>query len=159
MYFVLYLISPLVAAYYNIDILSALLRAEGIILVFGAFNTVQQAIMARNLEFKKNFRASLLGCISAGISGVALAYAGAGIWALAISTIINNFVLTVVLWFSVKWRPKLVFSAKRVKTLFSFSWKLVCSSLVSTIYTNIRTLVIGKAFNSKLLDTTTGEIC
>lgn len=151
LYFVLYLISPLVAAYYNIDILSALLRAEGIILVFGAFNTVQQAIMARNLEFKKNFRASLLGCISAGISGVALAYAGAGIWALAISTIINNFVLTVVLWFSVKWRPKLVFSAKRVKTLFSFSWKLVCSSLVSTIYTNIRTLVIGKAFNSKTL--------
>src|SRR5699024_9316568 len=88
---------------------------------------------------------------SAGISGVALAYAGAGIWALAISTIVNNFVLTVVLWFSVKWRPKLVFSAKRVKTLFSFSWKLVCSLLVSTVYTNIRTLIIGKAFNSKAL--------
>ena len=151
LYVVLYFISPLVSAYYNIEILKYLLRAEGIILVFGAFNTVQQAIMARNLEFRKNFRASLLGCISAGISGVALAYAGAGIWALAISTIVNNFVLTVVLWFSVKWRPKLVFSAKRVKTLFSFSWKLVCSSLVSTFYTNIRTLIIGKAFNQKTL--------
>lgn len=151
LYVVLFFISPYVAQFYNLYILKYLLRAEGIILVFAAFNTVQQAIMARNLEFKKNFRASLTGCIAAGITGVSLAYAGAGIWALALSAIVNNFMLTVVLWFSVKWRPKLVFSMKRVKALYSFSWKLVCSSLVSVVYTNVRTLIIGKAFKADVL--------
>lgn len=151
LYIILFFAAPYVADFYHQDILKNLLRAEAIILVFGAFNTVQQAILARNLEFKKNFKASLLGCIASGITGVVLAYAGAGIWALAISTIVNNFVLTVVLWFSVRWRPKLIFSLKRVKTLFSFSWKLVCSSLVSVIYTNVRTLIIGKAFKSDTL--------
>jgi len=151
LYIILFFAAPYVADFYNQQILKNLLRAEAVILVFGAFNTVQQAILARNLEFKKNFKASLLGCIASGITGVGLAYLGAGIWALAISTIVNNFVLTVVLWFSVRWRPKLMFCMKRVKVLFSFSWKLVCSSLVSVIYTNIRTLIIGKAFENKTL--------
>ena len=43
----------------------------------------------------------------------------------------------------VDWRPRLLFSWARVKGLFSFGWKLLLSSLIETVYNNLRTLVIG----------------
>jgi len=47
---------------------------------------------------------------------------------------------------AVKWRPKLLFSFERVKTLVRFGWKLLASSLLDTGYMNLRTAVIGKKF-------------
>ena len=51
----------------------------------------------------------------------------------------------------VKWRPKMVFQPHRVKILFSFGWKLLCSSLMDTIYRELQSLVIGKKYNSATL--------
>jgi O-antigen/teichoic acid export membrane protein len=55
------------------------------------------------------------------------------------------------LWIYVKWRPQLVFSWKSFKELFSFGSKLLASGLLDTIYNNLYTLVIGKAFSSSIL--------
>ena len=41
-----------------------------------------------------------------------------------------------------------MFSWRRLKGLFSFGWKLLCSSLIDTIYTNIRSLIIGKMYSA-----------
>lgn len=51
----------------------------------------------------------------------------------------------------VKWYPKLVFSWKSFKELFSFGSKLLASALLDTLYNNIYTLVIGKVFSSSTL--------
>jgi O-antigen/teichoic acid export membrane protein len=56
---------------------------------------------------------------------------------------------TVILWFTVKWRPKLLFSFKRLKTLFSFGWKILASSLLDTVYGKVRQLIIGKKYSSE----------
>ena len=44
------------------------------------------------------------------------------------------------------WRPKLIFSIKSMKKMFSFGWKLLAANLVSTVYDNLRTLIIGKVY-------------
>ena len=51
------------------------------------------------------------------------------------------------MWFLVPWRPSLEFSFQRLKVLFSFGWKLLCSSLLDTLYSNLRGLIIGKVFS------------
>jgi O-antigen/teichoic acid export membrane protein len=45
----------------------------------------------------------------------------------------------------------LVFSLKAVKSLFSFGWKLLASSLLNEIYVNLRTLIIGRVFSPTML--------
>ena len=60
--------------------------------------------------------------------------------------IFNAAVDTVVLWITVKWRPKFVFSIKRLKSLFSYGWRLLCSGLLDTVYNNIYSLIIGKFY-------------
>jgi O-antigen/teichoic acid export membrane protein len=100
------------------------------------------------MQFKRFFFATLGGTIGAAIIGIAIAYLGFGVWALVIQQIFNAMVDTVILWITVKWRPKLMFSFARLKGLFSFGWKLLASSLLDTVYTNIRQLIIGKLYSS-----------
>lgn len=55
---------------------------------------------------------------------------------------------TIILWITVKWRPKLTFSLKRMKMLINYGWKILLSSLISTIYNELRNFIIGKKYSS-----------
>jgi O-antigen/teichoic acid export membrane protein len=57
----------------------------------------------------------------------------------------------VILLFSVKWRPKLIFSFSRIHQLFSYGWKLLVSSLIDTLYMNLRSLIVGKIYSPSML--------
>ena len=80
-----------------------------------------------------------------------MAYRGFGVWALVGQQLTNQMAVTLILWFTLKWRPHLIFSLKRVKQLFSFGWKLLASSLLDTIYKDLRSLVIGKIYTPSML--------
>ena len=151
LYILLYIFSPTIARFYDLDMLSELLRVQAVILFPCAINTVQIAYLSRNMEFSKNFIASIVACIMSGIAGILAAYMGLGIWAIVICNVTNQIVLTVVLWFTVKWRPTIEFSVTSLKEMFHFGWKLLISSVMNMFYGNIQTLVIGKIFSSKML--------
>lgn len=84
----------------------------------------------------------------AAVVGIWMAYEGYGVWALVAQNLVNKVIDTTVLWFTVKWRPKLLFSIKRLKGLVSYGWKLLASSLLDTVYNNLRQLIIGKLYSS-----------
>ena len=77
-----------------------------------------------------------------------MAYMGYGVWALVAQQLSNTAIDTLILWLTVKWRPKKMFSYERLKGLFSFGWKLLISSLLDTAYNNLRNLIIGKLYSS-----------
>lgn len=77
-----------------------------------------------------------------------MAYKGFGVWALVAQQLLNTATDTLILWLTVKWRPRLMFSWKRLKKLLSFGWKILCSSLIDTVYNNVRSLIIGKMYSS-----------
>ena len=151
LYIIIFFASPMIAQFYNQPILKNVLRVLSITLFMGAINSVQNAIVSRRMEFKRYFYSSISGIVLSGIVGIILAYLGAGVWALVINQIVNTLTITIVLWFTVKWRPKWIFSIKRLKELFSFGWKVLCSSLLDTIYNEMYGLVIGKVYTSELL--------
>ena len=103
------------------------------------------------MMFKKLFYSSLGAVVLSGIAGIVAAYMGLGIWALAIQQLVNHAATTIIMWFTVKWRPKLVFSFTRVKTLFTFGWKLLTSSLIDVFYKDLRTLIIGRIYIPSML--------
>ena len=104
--------------------------------------------MSRTMQFKRFFFATLGGTIGAAVIGIAMAYFGFGVWALVAQQIFNATVDTLILWITVKWRPKWMFSWQRLKGLFSFGWKLLASSLLDTVYSDLRQLIIGKLYTS-----------
>lgn len=150
-YVIIFFVSPYIANFYNQPVLIPVFRILSITLFFGAVNSIQHAVVARNMQFKKYFFSSLGGIILSAIVGIILAYKNFGVWALVAQQLVNIISIMTILWFTVKWRPKLLFSFNRLKVLFSFGWKLLCSALIDTIYNNIYDLVIGKKYNSQSL--------
>lgn len=148
LYGVMYIASPWVAAFYQKTELTAIVRVLSLTLVISGVKNVQQAYVSRNMLFKNFFYSTLGGTIFSAILGIALAYKGYGVWALVAQQLANACMDTVILWITVKWRPKLVFSWTRLKGLLSFGWKLLVSSLIDTVYNNLRQLIIGKMYTS-----------
>jgi len=147
-YVIIFLFAPLVADFYNTDLLCPVLRVIGIRIPLAAINSVQIAFVSKNMMFKKFFLASTVGAIGSSIVGILMAYQGYGVWALVGQVLFNSFVNTIVLWFTVSWRPTLKFSFKRLKGLIDFGWKILLTNLVFTLYNQLRTLIIGKLYSS-----------
>lgn len=98
--------------------------------------------------FKRFFFATLGGTAGAAAIGIVMAYMGFGVWALVVQQLFNATVDTLILWITVRWRPRKLFSLQRLKGLFSYGWKLLLSSLLDTGYSNISQLIIGKRYSS-----------
>lgn len=148
LYVIIFFTAPLIAKFYSNDSLIALTRVLGLTIVISGVKNVQQAYVSRNLIFKKFFFATLCGTIGAAIVGITMALNGFGVWALVAQQLFNLTVDTIILWITVKWRPKKVFSFERLKKLFSYGWKLLASSVIDTVYNNIRQLLIGRLYSS-----------
>ncbi len=151
LYFLLYVSAPMIAGFYGNEIICPVIRVLAITLFFGAINSVQMASVSRTMQFKRYFLSSMGGIIGSGIISVVLAYKGYGVWSLVAQQLINNMLVTMILWFTVKWRPSLLFSLHKIRELFSFGWKLLVSALLDTIFRNLYGLVIGKLYDADRL--------
>lgn len=145
----MFLAAPLIAAFYKTPDLIPVIRVLSLMLIISGVKNVQHAYVSRHMMFKRFFFATLGGTIGAAIVGIGMAWAGFGVWALVCQTLFNATVDTIILWITVKWRPKLMFSLSRLKGLFSYGWKLLVSALIDVGYNDLRSLIIGKRYTSE----------
>ncbi len=148
LYLIMFFAAPLIASFYRMPELTAIVRVLSFVVVISGVKNVQQAYVSRHLMFKRFFFSTLGGTIGAAVIGIAMAYLGFGVWALVAQMLFNAAVDTTILWITVKWRPKKMFSFQRLKSLFSYGWKLLVSSLIDTVYNDLRQLIIGKKYSS-----------
>lgn len=144
---ILFITAPVISSFYQMEILIPVLRVQSLMLLFNAFNVVQNAVLQKNMQFKKLFYASLAAITLSGIFGILFAYLGAGVWALVFQQLINALITSVILWIIVKWRPKCVFKLGNIRQLFKFGSRLLCSGVIDTLYNNIYPLIIGKVYS------------
>lgn len=147
-YAFLFLGAPYIANFYRTPILKDVSRVISLSVIINALSLVQTSKLTIELNFKLQSLASVISVIISGLIGIVLAYLGYGVWALVAQGLSSAIVRTVILWCFSNWKPLLVFSKKSFSSLFSFGSKLLIGDLIHTIYTNMYTLVIGRAYNS-----------
>jgi len=148
LYVLMFFAAPFISRFYRMPELTSVIRVLSLVLIMSGVKGVQQAYVSRHMMFRKFFRATLTGTVAAAVVGIWMAWKGYGIWALVAQHLLNTAVDTLMLWITVKWRPTRQFSWERLKGLLSFGWKLLASSLINTIYNDLRQLIIGKAFSA-----------
>ena len=147
-YLVLFAGAPRISAYYGIPVLRELVRVMGIVLFPGAIVSIQTAFVARNLRFRQLFQSTMIAVIISGAVSIALAMQGFGVWAMAAQQISYYISLMIVMLFTVRWYPHLLFRTGRLRQLFSFGWKILASGLIDAVWQNIYGLIIGKKYSS-----------
>ena len=147
-YIGLFFAAPYIAKFYNEMVLTEIIRVLGLTVIMGAVNSVQQARIQKDMRFKIFFYATVSGTAVSAIVGICMAYSGYGVWALVWQQLSSRIITTIVLWFTANWRPMWIFSFRKMKQLFGYSWKLLASGLLDTVYNNIYSLLIGKFYSS-----------
>lgn len=149
LYFVLFFTAPLIAKFYHTIELIKLTRVLSLNLIINSFSIVQQARLYIKLNFKAYALVSLLSVIISSSIALLMACNGFGVWVLVIQGLSYSLVKTLFLFYFDRWVPQLVFSVLSFKQLFGFSFKLLAAGLVSTIITNVYSILIGKNFGAK----------
>ena len=143
LYTALFLLAPWIAAFYKEPGLTPIVRVLGLTLVVAGLKNVQQAYVSKTLQFRRFFFATLGGTLFSAVLGITMAYRGFGVWALVAQQLSNVAVNTAILWFTVGWKPKRIFSLQRLGGLLSYGWKLLAASLIDAVYLKIYPLIIG----------------
>lgn len=148
LYIIMFVSAPCIADFYKDSSLVSIVRVISLTLVISGVKGVQQSYVSRHMLFKRFFFSTLGGTIFSAVLGIIMAYAGFGVWAIVFQQLSNNAIDTLILWITVKWRPIKKFSWIRLKHLLSFGWKMLASSLLDTVYNNLRNMIIGKLYTS-----------
>ncbi|WP_301708255.1 lipopolysaccharide biosynthesis protein [uncultured Duncaniella sp.] len=148
LYGILFFFAPIIADFYNQPILTEITRVYSLTLIVNALSIVQTARLSIDLDFKLQAKASIISILISGTIGIVFAYNGFGVWALVSQGLLSASIRTMILWICGNWMPLAVFSKTSFRSLFSFGSKLLCSSLINTIYQNLSTIIIGKAFQT-----------
>lgn len=151
MFGLIFAFAPVVASFYAMPNLVWPLRVLTLLMVINAYNAVQVAIITRNMEMKKIFRATFISSFASACIGISSGLAGAGIWALVAQQLTYQLTNCVAHAIQLDWRPHFEFSAVRARKLFGFGSRLLASGLLDQGYQSLSDLIIGKQFSAASL--------
>ena len=151
LYAVLFFCSPFIARFFREPILVPVIRILGISLIINAFGIVQKIILVRRIDFRTQAWISLVSSFAAAVAAVAMAFYGFGVWSLVVLQVGKLAVNTILLWSVSRWHPGLCFSRKSFRDMFSFGSRLLITSIISTIWSEMYSFIIGKMYSSSVL--------
>lgn len=116
-----------------------------------SISTTHLALLERDSAYKKialiNIVASFVGlCVA-----IYIALSGGGVYALVGQSISSAFVTSVLLWFTVRWLPRLSFRFNVLKEIFSFSSNLFIFDALNYFHRNLDSMLIGRFLGTQPL--------
>lgn len=150
-FIILFVAAPFIASFFDEPLLSPLLKVMGVIVIINAFAIIQRTILTIRLDFKTQTKVSLISSLASGTIGIGMAATDYGVWSLVGQQISRQLLNTIFLWVYSHWIPRLIFSIKSFKEMWSFGWKLLVSSLISTLWNEVYQIVIGKCYSTATL--------
>ena len=151
LYGILFILSPFIASFFERAELVPLIRVASLGLIIGSFSIVQKARLTKQIDFKTQTKVSFLASLISGIVGVVFAFLGFGVWSLVAQHLTSSFLSATLLWVFNKWSPSFLFSKKSFVELFGYSWKMLLSGLLDTIWNQLSQVVVGKFYHPDTL--------
>lgn len=142
---------PLAAAY-RTPLLGPVLSALAPVIVLNGLGLTQMALAQRALRFRALALRDLVGTLSGGAVGVALAVAGFGVWSLVAQALVTALVSTTLLWRLSPWRPTFGGPLRApLRQLWAYSSGMLSFSVLKFVTQNSDTLLVGWLMGPLLL--------
>lgn len=150
-YLLVFVLAPFVAQFYSQPILELLVKIYCLGFVITAFRMVPQAILVKEMNFKKIALLNIPGNIVGLFVGVWMAKNNYQVWSIVGLFLSTQIIATITYWFFIDWKPQLCFSSNKMKLHWNFGYKLMLSAQLNTVFDNIYNLLIGRVFNVQYL--------
>lgn len=150
-YVALYMCSSYISNYFNQPQLIDILRVMSIVVIINALAIIQRVMLMKKVDFRTITKISIIASTTSGVLTIVVAVLGLGVWSLVINMLSLQLIQSILLFVYNKWIPSFTFSYRSFKRFFGFSFKLLISGLIDTIYNNIFSLIIGKYYSTRQL--------
>ena len=127
------------------------LPALALTLPLNAIGSVQMAMFRRELRFRAVAVRSLAGRSVGAAVGLAMAFGGFGVWSLVGQQLAGVATTAAGLALASAWRPRLHFSLRHLRDLWSFGFYVSTSQVVSGLGEQAINLLVGALFGSTVL--------
>ena len=150
LYIILFAIAPFIGDIFGegYELLPSIIRVLSLRLILCGINSVQQAYISREMEFKKFFFSTIIGTVISAVVGIKMAYDGWGVWALVGQYLTNTTIDTIILSFTSGLKISWSFSYERLKILLRYGMKVLGASLLVNGFLEFRTIVIAKVYGA-----------
>lgn len=147
-YVVLFFAAPLIAWYFHTPELTRLSRFVFLGFFISAFGIAHNAYMFKNIMAKERTITGFVSLVVSGLCGITLACNGMAYWSLAWQSVLFVLMQNVCRYYYTydKWRPSLHVDFSPIRRMFSFSVKILVTSIINTINSNVLTFIIGHKF-------------
>ena len=146
LYLILFMCAPLIAGFFHQPCLVPLSRFVFLGFIIASLCISPNAMLVRGLKMKEKAITSLMALIISGTVGVIMAFKGFSYWSLATQQVLYNVVICFGRYYFTRWCPTFKVNFRPVKQMFSFSYKVLITSIVTTVNNNLLTVVFGRLF-------------
>lgn len=151
LYLLFVLLSPLLACYYELEVIAKIAPVLFLLLPLNALGIIQNTKLSREFRFGVLSRINFLASLVAGVVAVVVALCGGGVWALVAQRLLVVAVRSLLLWYRGDWRGEGKFNQTAWRAMAPFSFRLMMTDIVSAIYNNVAQLFIGKVYSPNTL--------
>jgi O-antigen/teichoic acid export membrane protein len=142
-----------VARFYGEPSVAPLLAALSAGFVVNALATTQEALLVRELGFRRLELRMMGGTLAGAVVGISLAALGFGAWAIIGQQLALGVVSTALIWIASPWRPRFVFSLASLRDLGGFSGNVFGQRILFYLHRNADNLLVGRFVGAAALGT------
>ena len=140
-----------ISDFYNNKQLIPITQAMSLLFLVNAFSSVQTSKLRKELNYAALAKAEVIAAVLSGVTGIALAFYGAGVWSLVAQALSRGVFYNIFVWSASRWVPSLLFSFKALRQLWGFGFRMFLSGLLEVIFTRLDIIIIGKLFAPAVL--------
>jgi PST family polysaccharide transporter len=140
-----------IAAMFGEPRLVPLLRWSTLGLLIGAATEIQAYLLVREMDFRRPAIRTLLGNVTGGVVGVAMALTGFDVWSLVGQQIATALAGSIFLWTAGTYRPALRFSLRHLRDLLHVSVSVFASGFLWFFSSRLDQIAIGRFLGVPLL--------
>lgn len=148
LYLILFLCAPLIADFFQQPCLVPLSRFVFLAFIVASLCISPNAMLVRNLKMKEKAITSLSALVISGTVAVIMALKGFSYWSLATQQVLYNVVICIGRYYYTRWCPTLKVNFAPVRQMFSFSYKVLITTVLTTINNNVLTVIFGRLFSA-----------
>ncbi|MCC6590951.1 MAG: MOP flippase family protein [Bryobacterales bacterium] len=130
--------------YFREPELVPVMQVVGLTFFASALSMVHNALLSREMQFRRMAVAELGGMVIGQGVAVSLAVTGHGVWSLVIGNLVNMTTMSALLWVVRPWRPRNWGSFESIKAIASYSLNLLGFTIVNYFSRNVDSLVVGR---------------
>lgn len=146
-----FFLSPFIAEFYDVEILSVLTKALSIIFLITAITGVNKALITKDINFKLSSIIFLVSLILSSALAIFLAFKGFGVWSILIKLVSQELFTSILYFIYYPVHQKFKLNKESFNSMFKMGRNVAGDSIINYWSRNADNLLIGKMLNGAAL--------